>query len=1347
MGKKIALFAFSVLCITFALIGCGGGGGGGTTGNPVGPIAATGPLADLSGTVKFSDQPLADAAVYLYKSEKALQAGVSGLYSMRGSVLAQTKLAEGSYSTKTDSSGRYSFTAIPVGEYTLIAVKDETHQFAQTGVMLGSVTEQDAQLTPTGKVSGRLLLTGGQPARGAIIHLEKTSYVAISDVNGDFTISHVPAGQDFTLGVVSTQGTLQNPVAINITPAEDRQLGNLTLTVPVQQVSTINGSVSAADSSVPTSALNGRIVLVTSADPTPLVALTDASGNFSLNVKAIGSYNVSVVGGEFAVSPTVQAVTVSTLGTTVTVPQSFVLSKPTVVLPPSTQFYTYSGTINKRSMAFNESDNAGVPLTLTSTDATANVFSAVTSPTGSFTFSIPAGTYNLAVGGGYAFESTFANPVIINAPTVLNTVIWVVPTQIFTASYLVEGSLTKVVKVNGESDDSNVMVTLTPTTGAAVTFAGATTPTGSFAIRVPAGTYNLAIAGDYKFETSFTNPITVNAATNVGNGIRLLPVNPVAVSYTVAGSINKVDFIDGETDNGGVIVTLTNIDASAELYSTVTTSGGAFSFKVDPGTYTLAINSGYKFATTFPNPVDASAGNVSISPVIDILPLAAKLFTFSGSVKKVLRKDGETNDGDVNITLRSDSATFMPQTTVSEANGSFTFKIPPGNYAVEAGSGYAFVTPTSGFPYSISNADLIVSPGLNIRPSGTLPAAFGGNLPLVSGTTPYRVRIEKTDNTYTDNETTTGGFYFDSLPPGEYRVVILPDGNGFYGEYGPFNLAEGQKQTGVAVGVTQVSPAITNFSATESILTISGSGFGYDVSSFSILIDGNRRARPVAGILDDAQDQAMIVSVTPGQHNIVAEKIWNRPTTNETFVLKSAPVSFNKLMGSPINLSAIDITDISASLSWTNAQFSQQAMISVFQGATNISNSPWFDGNTYKLTGLASNTTYTVHLYNRFGDIESTVVTANFTTKKAGFSNPGSMVLAGSSAIVASMANGLEIFGFELMNDRVYVGFRETAAGQNFAYVNSYDAAGNQLATFTINAFTTNPAICQLEKFDMCVGNNSVYVTYIQDITTIQQVQRLDENLSPVGGAVNLSALGINAVEKVKMEFHGTKLFFSVNDNGTTRNYYVYSVNSDLSGSAVQVYNTSNILIEQSPIGYWLMTAADESSDSLFIAVAQGAASSVDNITIIKKSLSSPAAAGQVLNTVMASSMVLEFGMSGSNLILNGGSSSPDFYKITSNLGYVATIDQATRELSSFGVDLKGRFWAFSNSDYKHLVNLSDSNILNELTIQGFPGSNGGYTRPREFAKLQTIGNPGKFGMLFIDQFSQLAVFGYDSSF
>ena len=1340
--NKFSVIFFLAMLVFFA--GCGGGGGGGdSSNNPIGPVT-TGSVADLSGTVKLSSgEPLANASVEICRSEKALQAGLPGLASLRGSVLAQTTLSDGRYRTTSDASGTYRFTGIPVGEYTLTANAGGASQFAQTGILLGSVTSVDAQLTPTGKASGKLLLSNGEPVRGAIVHLEKTSYVAISDLNGEFAFSQIPSGQSFILGVISHQGTLQNSVTVSVAPAENKLLGNLTLTVPIQQVSTINGSVSAVDSSVPTTALNGKMVVMVPAgsDLTPSMTFTDASGNFSLNVKTVGSYNVSVVGGEFAVTPTVQTVAISALGTTVSLPQSFVLSKPAVVLPPSTQFYTYSGTISKRSKAFNEPDNAGLPLTLTSTDASANVFSAVTSPTGSFTFSIPAGTYNLAVGGGYAFETTFANPVVINAPTVLNTIIWVVPTQIFTASYLVEGSLSKVVKVNGESDDSNVMVTLTPTTGAAVTFAGATTPTGSFAIRVPAGTYNLAIAGDYKFETSFTNPITVNAATNVGSGIRLIPVQAPVLLNTVSGSVNKLDFVSGETDNGGVIVTLTSIDASAKLYNTVTTFGGAFTFKVDPGTYTLAINSGYKFAGAFSNPVDASGGNVNLSTAINIIPLAAKMFVLSGNINKVIKKAGESNNGDVNVTLRSDLATFKPQTTVTEANGSFLFKVPAGNYALEVGSGYVFVTPPSGFPHVITNADLAISPAIDVRPAGIVPASIGGSITPPRPNNQYRVRIEKTDGTYTDNETTAGDFYFNNLTAGEYKVVVLPDANGYYIESALLNVAEGQNLTGISLAPTAVAPFISAISATANVLTVIGNGFGADVSSFSILVDGNQRARPVAFTLTDVQDQAMIVSVTPGQHNVVAEKIWKRPTTTETFVLKSAPFSFSKVMGSPINLSVTDITDISAGISWTNADFTSKSRVVVSQ----VSNgsqaaSIILDGTSFQVTGLLASTNYAVNVYNRFGDVESAPTSVNFTTRSNIDYGIASITLQGSETFV-----GEQIFGFEVMNGITYIG-RYQVGTSGIVYITAYDANGgvygSVYSTPTMDTTVSGPS------FSMTAGGGFVYFTYKGD-SGFNQLIRLNADLTAAETSIITDS---QVFSDAHMVFTAGKLFVAVRTPGDGFESQELSMypgpSSSLATDSAVVIASYNVswFSSGSPVKlgfddknlYW----ARFNHDLLCLTV--------DRYPL---TISGPQSPEVVAEIYLSSSAVEQFGVGRTGIYLKAfdGSSYNDYF-INKATGYIRK--EIGNERGIYASDGKGRVWMGEEGLVKGFIQLDDDEdkVEKTLKVYSFPNAPGAspatYPGPAEFLKTDSVTR--SFSMLY--QYSDgsntyLNVFRYPESY
>jgi len=102
--NKFYLLVLTVVVSVFAMIGCGGGGGGGTA-NPA-AVDATGETASLSGSVILNGQPQANIAVNLYKSDKALNAGISGIASLRASMPASS-VADGVYSTTTNGTGRH----------------------------------------------------------------------------------------------------------------------------------------------------------------------------------------------------------------------------------------------------------------------------------------------------------------------------------------------------------------------------------------------------------------------------------------------------------------------------------------------------------------------------------------------------------------------------------------------------------------------------------------------------------------------------------------------------------------------------------------------------------------------------------------------------------------------------------------------------------------------------------------------------------------------------------------------------------------------------------------------------------------------------------------------------------------------------------------------------------------------------------------------------------------------------------------------------------------------------------------------------------------------------------------
>ena len=1366
MGKKIALFAFSVLCITFALIGCGGGGGGGDTGNPVGPVAS-GPVANLSGTVKLSGKPLANVTVGLYKPEKAILAGASGMASLRGSVLAQTKLAEGRYSTKTDSDGRYSFTAVPVGEYTLIAGEGEPYQFARTGVILGSVTEQDAQLTPTGKVFGRLLLSGGQPVRGAWVYLAGTSYVSISDASGNFTINHVPSGQNFTLDILSTDGgTLQTPVnTINIGPAENKSLGDLTLAVPVvpvQPASVINGQVNVADSSVPASALNALMVVVSSGDNLPLIAYTDSSGKFSLNVKTVGSYNVSVVGGEFVVAPGVQTVPVSTLGSTVTV-QPFVLSKPTVVLPPTTQFYAYGGTINKRSKAFNEPDNAGVPLTLTSTDAAANVFSAVTSPTGSFTFSVPAGSYNLAVGGGYALETTFANPLSISASTVLNNVIWVVPTQVFTANFIVSGSLTKVTRVNGETDESNVIVTLTPTTGDAVTFAGATTPTGSFAIRVPAGTYNLAVTGDYKFETAFTNPVNVSAAVTVGTGIRVIPAVPAPANYVVSGTALKTVFAAGDTGQGGFTISLISTAGPATTYTGLVDAAGNYSITVPAGTYNMSVVSSiYRPESTLAQVVVTSA-DVSV-PSFNLQPIQAPVvvYTVDGAINKTDFISGETDDGGVIITLTNIDASAKLYSAVTTAGGTFSFKVEPGTYTLAINSGYKFATTFSN-PVDASVGNVSISP-IDVRPAGVVPASIGGSVTPASPNKHYRVRIEKTAGSYTDNETTEGAFYFNNLAPGEYKIVVLPDANGYYGESALLNVAEGENLTGVSLAPTLVVPLISDIFAPENVLTVSGSNLASDTAAppsgtavpgdTKILVDGNLCDRPTGFTLTPAQDQATIGSIAPGKHNVVVERLWHRPNTTETFILKSSPVPFKKVMGSPLDVKVDDITDVGAKISWTNANFTSKSVVNVIKVSDNSQvASVVLDGTSFQVTGLLASTDYVAHVYNRYGDVESTPTSVNFTTRSNVNFGISSFALPNTDSF-----RGASLFGFEVINGVAYVGSIENDSTE--LYIRSFDlTTGAQVATATI----LGGGSIYLKASSMTSASTGLIFLQFTD-STGTGISYVNCFKSALGAPIASASIpgGAFGYDEAQIVYADNRLFsvgtwYELGQSPfSARTDLIYFDSPDTAAglSAPQFFFNKTDENRSSAVGGLAMANAKITADanSLYLAVASFSITppvepgTIDIKRFAFSNLENPVNVKTIDtgNTSMAPA-IEQIAVGGGRIYMIADANGNRHFHIDARTGYTEDFFWSSR--GNYGIDVKGRLWIgqISISGDSFIQFDSSMKVEKYLPVKYFASDDGSHPVPGEFIK--TDKSTGSFYMLHYNNAENLAVYFYPSSY
>ncbi len=328
--RNVLGLCVGILITTGLLIGCGGGGGGG--GNPVAP-AANQQLADLRGTVTFNGTPVADAAVYLVKPENALNSGLSQAQTT-GNVFAsgdvkptlKANAGFGDYRTTTDQKGGYVFSQIPVGEYTLYAIKDNEHQFVQTNVVLGAITVLDAQLTPTGALTGTVSVPAGLDAAGTWVYLQGTSFVAFTGIDGSYTLSNVPAGT-YTL---AAQRPGYRVVTTSITVA-----AGVSTTVPAISLDTSTfGSL--AGRVIKTAPVDGEIdsdllPLRLASDAFELYAVPDTNGNFVFKGVLPGDYLLTTTDSEyrlassavppFAVTVTVAANTNTNLGTFGLVPR------------------------------------------------------------------------------------------------------------------------------------------------------------------------------------------------------------------------------------------------------------------------------------------------------------------------------------------------------------------------------------------------------------------------------------------------------------------------------------------------------------------------------------------------------------------------------------------------------------------------------------------------------------------------------------------------------------------------------------------------------------------------------------------------------------------------------------------------------------------------------------------------------------------------------------------------------------------------------------------------------------------------------------------------------------------
>jgi formylglycine-generating enzyme required for sulfatase activity len=157
-----------------------------------GKVLFTGQVAGGNSGISISLEPIDDSG-----RSAAVRSVNSGARSI-GMARAITARDE------TSADGTYTLTNVPYGTYTIYASSDNSKEKAVSlpiKLNAKSVQASDLFLTAVGSLSGKVTLDG-EPAFGFLVSIAGTSYMAVTDGNGEFTISDIPAANQKYLIVV-----------------------------------------------------------------------------------------------------------------------------------------------------------------------------------------------------------------------------------------------------------------------------------------------------------------------------------------------------------------------------------------------------------------------------------------------------------------------------------------------------------------------------------------------------------------------------------------------------------------------------------------------------------------------------------------------------------------------------------------------------------------------------------------------------------------------------------------------------------------------------------------------------------------------------------------------------------------------------------------------------------------------------------------------------------------------------------------------------------------------------------------------------------------------------------------
>jgi hypothetical protein len=172
---------------------------------PTGSTSRPAATGSITGTARYTGgQDSAGIAITLEQTDGLRAVFIARAASNLRSLNAARAVAG---SAVTSADGSYRFADLAPGTYTVYASSQNSKEKAvavNVNVEAGkSVTVAELKLTPVGSITGKITLDGQSAGNeGFLVFVAGTSWMAVTDSAGNFTISDVPVGNDYQIIVM-----------------------------------------------------------------------------------------------------------------------------------------------------------------------------------------------------------------------------------------------------------------------------------------------------------------------------------------------------------------------------------------------------------------------------------------------------------------------------------------------------------------------------------------------------------------------------------------------------------------------------------------------------------------------------------------------------------------------------------------------------------------------------------------------------------------------------------------------------------------------------------------------------------------------------------------------------------------------------------------------------------------------------------------------------------------------------------------------------------------------------------------------------------------------------------------